>query len=105
MSYLTRTTMELNGVWGSEVEILAVSAILETEIYVAVECDNFTKESPYNILQKNIKWHRYTASNNYNKSFAIYIANLENHYEPVISLINSGYPTYAQNYQDVISIE
>ena len=105
LSYLTRTMMQEDKIWGSEVEIFAISAILEIDIYVAVECDN-CKESSYNIHQQRIiRWYRYNASNNYDKSFAIYIANFNNHYEPVTTLINSGYPTYAENYQKVVSIE
>ena len=100
LSYLTRTMMQEDKIWGSEVEIFAISAILEIDIYVAVECDN-CKESSYNIHQQRIiRWYRYNASNNYDKSFAIYIANFNNHYEPVTTLINSGYPTYAENYHE-----
>ena len=102
LSYLTRTMMQEDKIWGSEVEIFAISAILEIDIYVAVECDN-CKESSYNIHQQRIiRWYRYNSSNNYDKSFAIYIANFNNHYEPVTTLINSGYPTYAENYHAVI---
>ena len=106
LSYLKRTMMQQNAVWGIEVEIFAVSAILETEIYVAVECEDTNKVSisSYDFHEKIIRWYRYSASNNYDKSFAIYIANLKNHYEPVITLINSGSPTYAENSQKVISI-
>ena len=75
---------------GSEVEILAASAILETDIYVAVEFNDSNEGSSYGIHQKNITWRRYNASDSYYSSFAIYIANFRDHYEPVISLINSG---------------
>ena len=37
LSYLMRTLMDENGSWGTEVEILAASAILQVNIYVASE--------------------------------------------------------------------
>ena len=97
--------MQQNKVWGSEVEIFAISAIFEIDIYVAVECDNFKESSSFDIHQKTIRWYRYNSSNNYDKFCAIYMTNFNNHYEPVTTLINSGYPTYAENYQNTISIE
>ena len=91
LSYLTRTMMQEDKIWGSEVEIFAISAILEIDIYVAVECDN-CKESSYNIHQQRIiRWYRYNASNNFDKSFAIYFA-IYSSYEPVTTLINSLLP-------------
>ena len=87
LSYMMRQ----NRVWSSEGEILAASAILETDIYVAVEFNDSNEGSSYGIHQKNITWCRYNASDSYYSSFAIYIANFRDHYEPVISLINSGF--------------
>ena len=55
--------MQQNKVWGSEVEIFAISAIFEIDIYVAVECDNLKESSSYDIHQKTIRWYRYNASN------------------------------------------
>ena len=43
--YLLRTRMEQDKVCGSEVKIFAASAILDTEIYVAVKCKNVDKTS------------------------------------------------------------
>ena len=71
LSYFTRTIMQHNGVWGSEVEILAASTILETDIYVAVEYNDSNEGSSYGIHQKTIRWCRYNAANNYDSSFAI----------------------------------
>ena len=78
--------MQQNRVWGSEVEILAASAILETILLLL----NTTTQLKDLHMVFTIRWCRYNASNSYDSSFAIYIANFRDHYESVISLINSG---------------
>ena len=45
LSYLMRTLMDENGSWGTEVEILAASAILQVNIYVASECNTIHEDS------------------------------------------------------------
>ena len=83
LSYFTRTMMQQNRVWDSEVEKLAASAILKTDIYVIVEYNNSNEGSSYGIHQRTIRWCRYNASNSYDSFFAIYIANFRDHHEPV----------------------
>ena len=92
-------------IWGTEMEILAASAILETDIYVATECDLVDNSSPFQMSRRVIRWCRYSACSNYDHSCAIYMANFNNHYEPVEKFINSNYPTYAEEDQNVISLD
>ena len=54
LKYLLRTQMDENNIWGTEMEILAASAILETDIYVATECDII----PFQMSNRVIHWCR-----------------------------------------------
>ena len=113
LKYLLRTQMadgnnicaDGNNIWGTEMEILAASAILETDIYVATECDITDDSSPFQMSNRVIHWCRYSASSNYDHSCAIYMANFNSHYEPVIKFIYSIYPTYAEEDQNVITLD
>ena len=58
LSYLLRTLMDENGSWRTEVEILAASAILEVNIYVASECNTIR----LGFGDRDIKWNRYCAA-------------------------------------------
>ena len=98
LQYLLRTHMEHGSIWGTEMEILAASAILETDIYVATECDLVDNSSPFQMSRRVIRC-RYSACSNYDHSCAIYMADFNNHYEPVVKFINSNYPTYAEEDQ------
>ena len=105
LQYLLRTHMEHDYIWGTEMEILAASTILETDIYVATECDLVDNSSPFQMSRRVIRWCRYSACSDYDHSCAIYMANFNNHYEPVVKFINNNYPTYAEEDQNVISLD
>ena len=97
--------MDDDGVWGTEVEILAASAILQTDIYVASECELVDESSPFRFSKRFIYWNRYSATPNYDEKLDIYIANFQKHYEPVVNFINSVYPTYGKKDKEVICID
>ena len=71
LQYLLRTHMEHDSIWGTEMEILAASVILETDIYVATECDLVDNSSPFQMSRRVIRWCRYSACSNYDHSCAI----------------------------------
>ena len=74
--------------WG-DVEIMAASAILETDIYVA---NNFYRIRGSSISE--IRWSLLRAANYDCNHGSIYITNFHCHYEPVRSMINSSTSTY-----------
>ena len=74
------------GIWGSDVEIMAASAILDADIYVAND-DYWQKGT----LTRKVRWSLLRGSTNPNAN--IYITNYGQHFAPVISMINS--PTHS----------
>ena len=88
--YLGQKVMYVPGTWGSDVELMAASAILETDIYVA----NKIYRLPGSLIPE-VRWSRISASNDNSKYCAIYIANFNDHYEPVTAMINSLTPTFS----------
>ena len=92
--------MCLEGTWGSDVEIMAASAILDTDIYIAN--NDYRGEGS---LIREVRWSLLRASPSPNPNCAIYISNYCNHYEPVTSMLNSPTPTYGTKSDDVLTIE
>ena len=97
--------MDENGSWGTEVEILAASAILDVNIYVASECNTIHDNSRLGFTDRDIKWYRYSAAPNYDEKFAINIANFQSHYKPVVNCINSDHHTYSNTDKEVICLD
>ena len=87
--YLSQKAMYVAGTWGSDVELMAASALLRTDIYVA----NQMYRTPDSIIPE-VRWSRICASTNNSENCAIYIANFHDHYEPVTAMINSQIPTF-----------
>ena len=83
----------LEGTWGSDVEIMAASSILDVDIYIAN--DVYRKEGT---LIPEVRWSLIRASPN--PTAAIYITNYCDHYEPVISMLDSPTPTYGVTISD-----
>ena len=105
LDYLLRTMMDEDRTWGTEVEILAASGILEAGIYVATESKIVDDSSLFPFSERVIHWNRYSTAPNSIGKLSIYIANFENHFEPVVNFINSIYPTYAKKNADVICLD
>ena len=90
VEYLKKSGMTENAILATDVELLAVSGMLNSDVYIATEqFDNITRRNT---------WNRYsccTDSSRNPHSVSLYISNINhNHYEPVIRLINSGYESY-----------
>ena len=79
----------INGVWGGDVEIMAASAILQVDIYVANHEYRWDSQDK---LHQIISWKLMRA--NTANTEAIYINNFDLHFEPVTSLINNPTPTF-----------
>ena len=91
--HLRMSNMSLGGVWGGDVELMAISAILETDIYVA---NLYNQEDV-----PEIRWSRIRSSNYENATNSLYISNFDSHYTPVCKMINSDTNTYFANVESV----
>ena len=81
------TPIYMEGTWGSDVEIMCASAILDADIYVAN--NDYVPQGSH---VRQIRWSLLRATPN--PTATIYIANYCNHYEPVSSMVNSFTPTF-----------
>ena len=83
--YLKTSVMTEAGVGASDVEIVAVSSMLDSDVYIATEQHDPKRHSTRTI------WNRYSVCVKHLQN----ISNINhNHYEPVISLINSNYNSF-----------
>ena len=102
--HISNSCMYQNGIWGTDAELIAASAILQSDIYVANRTYTTSDTTPPDIL-----WSRIRASNNNNNNnnnnYALYIRNYFDHYEPVTKMINSIKPTFFMQDPNVITIE
>ena len=99
--YLSEKCMYNEENWGSDVELMAASAMLKTDIYVANKI-YLTNES----IIPEVRWSRIRSSNDNSKDNAIYIANFFDHYQPVNRMINSLTPTfYCSGKPNIITID
>ena len=80
----------LDGVWGGDIEIMAASAILQVDIYIAN--DNYLNTLQESKFSHQVRWSPLKGSKD--TKLAIYIKNFANYYEPVISMINCPTPTF-----------
>ena len=87
--YLRMSGMVMEVIWGSDIELMAFSSILKTNIYVA---NRFYKTS--DTLIPEVRWSRIRAANDIFATNSIYITNFDIHYEPVCKMMNSVIPTY-----------
>ena len=85
--------------WGGDVEIMAAACILQVDIFVATDNYRIGQGS----LIRELRWGLLRANAKCDAS--IYITNYSNHYEPVISMINSPTLTYGTTSNDIINIE
>ena len=77
----------LEGIWGSDVEIMCASAILDADIYIANN-----DYIPQGSIIREVRWSLLRTTTH--PTATLYIANYCNHYEPVTSMLNSLPPTY-----------
>ena len=101
LQHLKSTSMITDSVWATDVEIVAMSVLLRTDIYIAQKrCRNDGSDS-------YIFWLRYHGSVENDQEHAIYITNFDHHYEPVIRLIDSPTPSYidADSFVDCMVID
>ena len=87
LTYLKQSAMTEDGIWASDVEIIAISRILDTHIFVATQT-SCPKKS-----WERVQWLRYCGSNS-PETACIYIANYNDHFEPVIRLMNCTYVSF-----------
>ena len=87
--YLSRTCMYNDGNLGTNAQLLTVSALLQTDIYVANKVYR-TQDSKVT----DIRSSRIGASNINSKDHALYIANFSKDFEPVTRMINSQTSTF-----------
>ena len=73
--------MTQKGIWASDVEIIVVSRMFNTSVFVAMK-----KNSPGDDWRR-IEWLRCCGSQN-PQSMSIYITNYNNHFEPVTRMLN-----------------
>ena len=86
--YLLHSQMDANEIWGTDIEIVALSSILGVDIYVS----NFHNRSEDR--SGGSRWYRYHSTHDGFTPTAIYLTNYDNHYEPVIDLIHTRTPTF-----------
>ena len=96
--FLDENFVYLPGTWGGDVEIMAASAILNADIYVA----NNDYRKPGSFIRE-VRWSLLRAS--LNPTATLYITNYGDHYEPVISMLNSPTPTFGMKSDDVLNVE
>ncbi|KAI6653978.1 hypothetical protein LOD99_3154 [Oopsacas minuta] len=97
--HINSTSMSSNGSWATDAELIAASALLEADIYVANKI--YRTEGS---LDTEIRWSRLRASNNYTNNPTLYIANYSDHYEPVYCMFNSKNPTFSFSDKTLIGI-
>ena len=89
--FLNERPTYLDGVWGGDFEIMAASAILQADIFIAN--NNYSMEA--NKYTSKVRWSLLRATKDTNSS--LYIKNYHEHYEPVVSMINSSTPTFGMD--------
>ena len=90
--------MSQEGTWGSDVEIITLSNILDVDVYVA---NNFYGNKGN--LQQEVRWSLLRGSKK--PTTALYICNYCNHYEPVTSMIDSSTPTYGETSNESMYVQ
>ena len=89
IDHLLSNSMLSDSIWATDIEIVAMSILLKTDIYIAGE--RYNQERSW----KKVSWLRYQGSPENTTIAAIYIKNFEQHFEPVVGMINSPTPSYS----------
>ena len=103
--YLRNSNMTVDEVWGGDIELMAISSILGTDVYVA----NHYNQTSTSIFSE-VRWTQIRSSNPImtKSENCIYISNYDSHYAPVCKLINSTSKTYfsdSDNIQETVKID
>ena len=87
----------LDGAWAGEIEIMAASAILNADIYVANDCyrDRFLHSKFSNSLKSSLLRAKPGTDT------ALYIKHFDVHYEPVISMTYCPSKTYGEDKEQI----
>ena len=92
VSYLKRSAMTEDHTWTSDVEIVGVSCMLNSDIFIATQLHDAAK------LWRKTIWNRYSGCINcprHSTYISLYIYNVNhNHYEAVVRLMNSDYESF-----------
>ena len=98
---LKQNLTHLLGTYGSDVELMAASAMFNIDIFVA----NNGYGSTGSVLRelREVKWSWLRATRKPEGAF--FIKNFDVHYEPVISFINSSTPTYGEKHEGCTVID
>ena len=91
----------LPGTWGSDVELMAASAMFNVDIFVANT--GYRSIDPAFRELREVKWSWLRATRKSEGAF--FIKNFDVHYEPVISFINSSTPTYGEKHEGCTIID
>ena len=91
-AHLSSKFMYQLGQWGTDAELMAASALLQTDIYVANKV-----YKPSNSIVSQIRWSLIRPSSSNSADFALYIANFHDHYQPVLKMIRSLTPTFSDD--------
>ena len=78
-------------------EIMALSNILDVDVYVANNCYGNQENLP-----REVRWSLLRGSKK--PTTALYISNYCNHYEPVTSMIDSSTPTYGETWEELMYV-
>ena len=90
-----------DGVWATDVEMMAASAILDTDMYVA---NNIIYTSNDKLILET-RWSLIRSKVNDDRNPSLCITNFGHHFEHVISMINSHKPTFGNIAPKIVSIE
>ena len=97
--HIDETGMLINATYATEAEIMATSAMLDTDIYVASMSWN------QDAFESHMSWQRFSTNADNSIKPAIYIQNYAEHYEPVIRMMNCPHPTFNRDDYETIDIE
>ena len=99
--YLLRSQMDADHIWATDVELVAVSLMLGVDLFVANY--HFNSKNTW----REIRWYRYHSNHINFTTPAIYLANFNNHFQPVTDLINGRYQSYFTNdsFSDVFILD
>ena len=89
---MKKSDMDKGSKWGTDVEIIAFSSMLSVDIFVSIPQAGIVKN------QAQSTWYRYHSRQDGYTIPSLYLINRGNHYEPVLDLIHSRYPSFSNSY-------
>ena len=96
--YLTHVNLIYReSIWGSDVEIIAASTILNADIYVAINDCRMQGSVIRQVRWSLLRATKSPTANLYSNNFVI-------RYEPVVSMLKSRIPTYGTTTDEVLTV-